>query len=56
MPVQDIERLKGSKDLRVTVGAENRTIFFGMNVADADLKTDNVEGKNPFADKRVVRR
>ena len=53
VPVQDIERLKGSKDLRVTVGPENRTIFFGMNVGDADIKTDNVEGKNPFADRRV---
>lgn len=53
VPVQDIERLKGTRNLRVTEGPENRTIFFGLNVGDADLKTDNVQGKNPLADKRV---
>ena len=53
VPVQDIERLRGQQNLRVNVGPENRSIFFGMDVSSADLKTDNVEGKNPFADKRV---
>jgi peptide/nickel transport system substrate-binding protein len=53
LPVQDIERLKGTQNLHVTAGPENRTIFFGMDVGSKDLKTDNVEGKNPFADKRV---
>jgi peptide/nickel transport system substrate-binding protein len=53
VPVQDIERLKNTPNLRVTEGPENRTIFFGLNVGAKDLKTDNVEGKNPFADKKV---
>jgi peptide/nickel transport system substrate-binding protein len=53
VPVQDIERLKSTPNLRVTTGPENRTIFFGMDVGSKDLKGDNVEGKNPFADKRV---
>jgi peptide/nickel transport system substrate-binding protein len=53
VPVQDIERLRGTQNLRVNTGPENRTIFFGMDVASADLKGDNVQGKNPFADKRV---
>jgi peptide/nickel transport system substrate-binding protein len=53
VPVQDIERLKGTPNLRVTAGPENRTIFFGMDVGSKDLKTDNVEGKNPLADKKV---
>ena len=53
VPVQDIERLKATQNLRVTSGPENRSIFFGMDVGSADLKSDNVEGKNPFADKRV---
>ncbi len=53
VPVQDIARLKGQPKVRVTTGPENRTIFFGMDVASKDLKGDNVEGKNPFADKRV---
>ncbi len=53
LPVQDIERLRQDKALKVNSGPENRTIFFGFNVGDADLKSDNVEGKNPFADLRV---
>ena len=53
VPVQDIQRLKSAPKMRVNSGAENRTIFFGMDVASNDLKSDNVEGKNPFADKRV---
>jgi peptide/nickel transport system substrate-binding protein len=53
VPVQDIERLKATQNLRVTEGPENRTIFFGMDVGSKDLKSDNVDGKNPFADKRV---
>jgi ABC-type transport system substrate-binding protein len=53
VPVQDIERLKNTPSLRVTTGPENRTIFFGMDVGSKDLKGDNVEGKNPLADKRV---
>jgi peptide/nickel transport system substrate-binding protein len=53
VPVQDIQRLQGTQNLRVNTGAENRTIFFGMDVGSPDLKGDNVEGKNPFADKRV---
>lgn len=53
VPVQDIARLKTQPKLRVNSGPENRTIFFGMDVASADLKGDDVQGKNPFADKRV---
>jgi len=37
----------------VLTAPQNRVIFFGMNQGDADLKSDDVEGKNPFADLRV---
>jgi peptide/nickel transport system substrate-binding protein len=53
VPVQDIAKLKEDQKIRLNSGPENRTIFFGMNVGAADLKSDNVDGKNPFADKRV---
>ena len=53
VPVQDIERLKGSPNLRVTEGPENRTIFFGFDVGSAELASSDVKGKNPFADVRV---
>ena len=38
VPVQDIERLKSSPNLRVTDGPENRTIFFGMDVGSTELR------------------
>ena len=53
VPVQDIERLKGSPSLRVTEGPENRTIFFGFDVGSPELSSSDVKGKNPFADVRV---
>jgi peptide/nickel transport system substrate-binding protein len=53
VPVQDIERLKGSPSLRVTEGPENRSIFLGFDVGSAELASSDVKGKNPFADVRV---
>jgi peptide/nickel transport system substrate-binding protein len=53
VPPQDIDRLVKTPNLKVNFGPENRTIFFGMDVASTELKTSNVKGKNPFADKRV---
>jgi len=53
VPVQDIERLKGSPSLRVSEGPENRTIFFGFDVGSPELASSDVKGKNPFADVRV---
>lgn len=53
MPVQDLERVNSTDGLKVIKAPQNRVIFFGMNQGDADLESDNVEGKNPLADKRV---
>jgi peptide/nickel transport system substrate-binding protein len=53
VPVQDIERLKSSSNLTLTVGPENRTIFFGMDQSSPQLRSSDVKGKNPFADVRV---
>ncbi len=53
LPVQDLARIAKTDGLDVITAAENRTIFFGLNVGDADLTTDTVQGKNPFADVRV---
>jgi peptide/nickel transport system substrate-binding protein len=53
VPPQDIDRLEKTSNLKVNFGPENRTIFFGLDVASPELKTSNVKGKNPFADKRV---
>jgi peptide/nickel transport system substrate-binding protein len=53
MPVQDIDRVQKTQGLKVNLGQENRSIFLGMDVGSPDLKSDDVQGKNPFADKRV---
>ncbi|MBM3502477.1 MAG: ABC transporter substrate-binding protein [Alphaproteobacteria bacterium] len=53
MPVQDITRVSQTSGLRVNLGLENRSIFLGLNAGDADIKWDDVQGKNPLGDKRV---
>ena len=53
VPVQDLARVDESDGIGLATAAQNRNIFFGMNVGDADLTLDNVEGANPFADVRV---
>ena len=53
VPVQDLQRVAAADGLDVRTAPQNRVIFFGLNVGDADLTNDNVEGKNPLADVRV---
>jgi peptide/nickel transport system substrate-binding protein len=55
VPVQDLRRVSGQSGLKVVTAAQNRVIFFGMNVGDDDIESDNVTGKNPFGDVRVRR-
>ena len=50
---QDLGRLRTSKDLKVLDGAENRTIFFGMDQFRDELPGSNIKGKNPLKDVRV---
>ena len=52
-PVQDVERLKRDKQVKVYEGSENRIIFFGMDQNRDELLYSNVKGKNPFKDRRV---
>jgi len=53
VPVQDLKRVDDGDNLQVKTAPQNRVIFFGMNQGDADLKADDVDGKNPLADKKV---
>ncbi len=50
---QDLGRLRGSADLKVIDGLENRTIFLGMDQFREELPGSNVKGKNPLKDVRV---
>ena len=52
-PVQDIDKLKQDKGLKVYEGRENRVVFLQMDQARDELLYSNVKGKNPFKDLRV---
>ena len=52
-PVQDIDKLKQDKSVKLYEGRENRIIFLQMDQARDELLYSNVKGKNPFKDKRV---
>ncbi len=47
---QDIARLKQTPSIKVIEGAENRTIFIGMDQLRDELQYSDVKGKNPFKD------
>lgn len=49
----DLARLRSAPGLKVVDGAENRTIFFGMDQFRDELPGSNVKGKNPLKDVRV---
>jgi len=53
LPTQDVVRLQKDAKLKVLEGAENRTIFIGMDQFSPELKYSDVKGKNPFKDIRV---
>ena len=53
VPVQDVDRIKASPNLKVMQGPELRVIFLGMDQKRDELLFSNIKGKNPFKDKRV---
>ena len=52
-PVQDIDKLRQDKNVKVYDGRENRIIFLQMDQHRDELLYSNVKGKNPFKDRRV---
>ena len=50
---QDLPRMRASSALKVMDGAENRTIFLGMDQFRDELLGSNIKGKNPLKDVRV---
>jgi peptide/nickel transport system substrate-binding protein len=53
VPVQDIERLSATSDVKVATGPENRIIYFGYKFGDAPLKSSNITDRNPINDPKV---
>ena len=52
-PVQDIARLKTDPDLKIVEGDELRIITLTFDQARDQLLFSNVQGRNPFKDRRV---
>jgi peptide/nickel transport system substrate-binding protein len=50
---QDLPRMRTNDKLKVVDGAENRTIFLGLDQFRDELAGSNVKGKNPLKDVRV---
>ena len=53
VPVQDWKRLEKTRGVKLLTGPEVRTIFLGMDQSRDELLYSNIEGRNPFKDKRV---
>jgi peptide/nickel transport system substrate-binding protein len=49
----DVQKLRATPNLKVIDGAENRTIFFGMDQYRDELPGSDVKGRNPLKDVRV---
>ena len=52
-PPQDLARMKSSPDIKIAEGAENRTIYLGLDQFRDELPGAGTPGKNPLKDKRV---
>ena len=53
VPVGQIARLSEMRDIRLNTSPENRSVFLGLNVGAPELRSSDVRGRNPFADRRV---
>ncbi len=52
-PLQDLARMKANPDIKLIEGAENRTIYLGLDQFRDELPGAGTAGKNPLKDKRV---
>ncbi len=53
VPLQDIERIRNTPEMKIWQTPELRTIFLGMDQSRPELLESNIKAKNPFKDKRV---
>ncbi len=53
VPLQDVERVNGNDGTTALTGPELRKIFLGMDQSRDELLYSNIEGANPFQDRRV---
>lgn len=52
-PADQLEQIAASPDLKIEQAETNQTLYVGFDQASTELRSSNVEGRNPFADVRV---
>ena len=52
-PADQLERIAATPGLKVQKAETNQTLYLGFDQASPELRSSNVKGRNPFADRRV---
>ena len=52
-PFSDLDQIEGTPGLKLERANEARTIFLGLDQGSRELRSSNIKGRNPFADRRV---
>jgi peptide/nickel transport system substrate-binding protein len=52
-PSDQLARLRGAPGIRLAQAHGLRSVFLGLDQASSELRTSDVKGRNPFADRRV---
>jgi peptide/nickel transport system substrate-binding protein len=52
-PLANLERIKQTRGLKLERANETRTIFLGLDQGSPQLRSSDIKGRNPFADRRV---
>ena len=52
-PLAGLDQIEGTPGLKLDRTNETRTIFLGLDQASQELRSSNIQDRNPFADRRV---
>jgi peptide/nickel transport system substrate-binding protein len=52
-PADQLERIAATPGLKILKAETNQTLYLGFDQASPELRSSNVKGRNPFADRRV---
>ncbi|MGE0714166.1 MAG: ABC transporter substrate-binding protein [Alphaproteobacteria bacterium] len=52
-PVQDVDRIRRTPELKILEVADLKVALFGLNIGAAQLNDSDVKDRNPLADRRV---
>jgi peptide/nickel transport system substrate-binding protein len=52
-PLSELDRIESTPGLKLERTNETRTIFLGLDQGSRELRSSNIKGRNPFADRRV---